>query len=86
MDLEASQLKWVRRLTRTQGAKEELIKLLGLINLVCGLTAREASLSVAAAYITQRLANYLLLEHCSLFIIDHCQRDGTQCSRVLPGH
>ena len=59
---------WAQRLVEVQKDREELIRLLGLLNQLAGIGAREDSLDRAANHICANLANYLMLDYCALYV------------------
>ncbi|MGD8563759.1 MAG: PAS domain-containing protein [Desulfarculaceae bacterium] len=68
--LHPGEQRWAQRLAKAQTAKDELVKLIGLINVLNGISARESSLRVATGLMVQNLITYLDLRHC-LFYLGH---------------
>ena len=60
--------KWAERLALAQGARDELVRLLGVINNLNMVVSREASLQIGARKIVSTLASYLNLIFCGLYI------------------
>lgn len=66
--LDPIEQKWAQRLAEVQGEREELIRLLGLINQISGITVRSGSLQAAARDICTNLANHLILDYCAFYV------------------
>ena len=60
--------KRAERLALAQNARDELVRLLGLINTLNNIVSNEASLQAGARKIVATLANYLNLMYCGLYI------------------
>lgn len=69
MELHPREQIWARRLAEAQSAKNELVRLLGLLNVLNNVTAREESLEVGAKSIALNLVSYLNLQFCGFYVL-----------------
>ena len=67
MALDAKELAWAKMAARVQKSREELIGLLGLINLINTSASRDVSIPFAAKPILEKMTNFFLLDYCCLF-------------------
>jgi hypothetical protein len=68
--LPPAEKKWASRLAEVSRYKDELVRLLGLINVLNLITARESSLETGAASVVKNLTNYLLLDYCAFYVFE----------------
>ena len=67
MALDAKEMAWAKMAARVQKSREELIGVIGLVNLINTSANREASLPLAVEAILSKMTNFFLLEYCCLF-------------------
>ncbi|MBI5521895.1 MAG: PAS domain-containing protein [Desulfarculus sp.] len=60
--------RWARRLAQTQAARDELVRLLGLLRILGGIATGSDSLEGGAQAIARHLVNYLGLEYCGFYV------------------
>ncbi|MBI4798175.1 MAG: PAS domain-containing protein [Desulfarculus sp.] len=68
MGLDPAGQRWARRLAQTQAARDELVRLLGLLRILGGIATGSDSLRDGAQAITRHLVNYLGLEYCGFYV------------------
>jgi hypothetical protein len=68
MGLELKEQRWAERLANAQLARDELVRLLGLVSNLNQVASRESSLHTGAKIIVKRLALHLNLSYCGLFV------------------
>lgn len=60
--------RWARRLAQTQAARDELVRLLGLLRILGGIATGSDSLRGGAQAISRHLVNYLGLDYCGFYV------------------
>jgi PAS domain S-box-containing protein len=68
MGLSPAEERWARRLSQVQGARDELVRLLGLLRILGSIATRSEGLEEGAEAITRHLVNYLGLEYCGFYV------------------
>lgn len=66
--LSPAEERWARRLAQAQSAREELVRLLGLLRDLGRVATRSEGLEDGAAAISRHLVEYLNLEYCGFFV------------------
>lgn len=73
--------RWARRLAQTQAARDELVRLLGLLRILGGIATGSDSLQGGAEAISRHLVNYLGLDYCGFYV----RMDGTEALAASHG-
>ena len=68
LGLSPGEERWARRLSQAQGARDELVRLLGLLRILGGIATSCEGLEEGAGAITRHLVNYLGLEYCGFYV------------------
>jgi PAS domain S-box-containing protein len=68
LNLTPGEERWARRLSQVQGARDELVRLLGLLRLLGGIATHSEGLEEGARAITRHLVTYLGLEYCGFYV------------------